>query len=66
MRKMYRIKIRVTDKSRITAVQDAVVTVEIMAMNAENAQWRAFKLFSEDVQADDDGSGLEFIEVVEI
>lgn len=64
--KMFRMKIRVTEKSLVGAVRGAMITVEIPALDAQKAQWKAFKLFAEDVQADDDGSGLEFIEVVEI
>ena len=64
--KMYRMKIRVTEKTLVKAVQGAVITIEIPALDAAKAQWKAFKLFAEDVQADHDCGGLDFIEIAEI
>lgn len=66
MNKMYRMTIRVTENCRVAPVVGAMITVEIPALDAIKAQWKAYKLFAEDVQADDDCSGIEFIEIVEV
>jgi len=64
--KMFRMKIRVTEETLIPYLEGTMITIEIPARDAQHAQRKVFKLINEDVQADDDCSGLEFIEFVEI